>query len=307
MKTFITGHKSPDTDSIVSSLVMANLEKKLGNTNEVIACRLGNLNKETEYVLNHFKVEAPKLIDSISEADEVILVDHNNFAESSSDITDAKIVKVVDHHRISGFETSEPLFYMAEPVGCTCTILYELYKMNNIEIDPVYAGLMLSAIISDTLLFKSPTCTPKDVKVAEELAKISNTDINSYGLDMLKAGTDLSSYNAEELINIDSKEVTANGYKVQIAQVNTVDINDVLKNKSQIETAMNNLISSKGLDLFIFAITDILNCNSTAIVLGDKISAVEKAYNVTVENNTAFLPGVVSRKKQIIPQISESI
>ena len=307
MKTFITGHKSPDTDSIASSLVMANLEKKLGNTNEVIACRLGNLNKETEYALNHFKVEVPKLIENVTEADEVILVDHNNFAESAPDITDAKISKVIDHHRISGFETSEPLFYMAEPVGCTCTILYELYKMNNIQIEPVYAGLMLSAIISDTLLFKSPTCTPKDVKAAEELAKIANIDINSYGLDMLKAGTDLSSYTAEELIDIDSKEGSANGYKFQIAQVNTVDIDSVLKNKTEIETAMNNLISSKGLDLFLFAITDILNCNSTAIVLGDKVNAVEKAFNTTVQNNLVFLPGVVSRKKQIIPPISETI
>ncbi len=307
MKTFITGHKSPDTDSIASSLVMADLEKKLGNTNDIIACRLGNLNKETEYALKHFNIEAPVLIENVSEADEVILVDHNNFAESASDIADAKIVKVIDHHRVSGFETSEPLFYMAQPVGCTCTILYELYKMNNIEIEPVYAGLMLSAIISDSLLFKSPTCTPKDIKVAEDLAKISNTDINTYGLDMLKAGTDLSSYTAEELINIDSKEVSANGYKIQIAQVNTVDIDDVLKNKIDIEKAMNNLISSKGLDLFIFAITDILNCNSKAIVLGDKVSVVEKAFNTTVENNLAFLPGVVSRKKQIIPPISESI
>ncbi len=307
MKTFITGHKSPDTDSIASSLVMANLEKKLGNTNEIIACRLGNLNKETEYVLNHFKVQAPVLIESVAEADEVILVDHNSFAESAPDIADAKISKVIDHHRISGFETSEPLFYMAEPVGCTCTILYELYKTNNIEIEPVYAGLMLSAIISDSLLFKSPTCTPKDVKAAEELATICNTDINSYGLDMLKAGTDLSSYTSEELINIDSKEVSANGYKIQIAQVNTIDIDSVLKKKSEIETAMNNLISSKGLDLFLFAITDILNCNSTAIVLGNKISSVEKAFNVTIENNLVFLPGVVSRKKQIIPPISENI
>lgn len=307
MKTFIIGHKSPDTDSIASALVMADLEKNLGNTNEIIPCRLGNLNKETEYVLNYLKVEAPKLIDSVAEADEVILVDHNSFEQSASDIAHAKITKVVDHHRISGFETAEPLFYMAEPVGCTCTILYELYKMNNIEIKPVYAGLMLSAIISDSLLFKSPTCTPKDVEASKELAKISNIDINTYGLDMLKAGTDLSSFSALELINIDSKEFNANGAKFQIAQVNTVDIDDVLKNKTEIENAMNNLISTNGLDLFMFAITDILNCNSKAIVLGNKVSAVEKAYNTTIENNLVFLPGVVSRKKQMVPQITNNI
>ncbi len=307
MKTFITGHKSPDTDSIVSAIVMANLEKKLGNTNEIIPCRLGNLNKETEYVLKYFKVEAPKLIDSVAEADEVILVDHNSFAQSASDISSAKIVKVIDHHNISGFETADPLFYLAEPVGCTATILYELYKMNDIEIEPVYAGLMLSAIISDTLLFKSPTCTPKDIKAAEELSKISGVDTANYGLDMLKAGTNLNSLTAEELINIDSKEFNANGAKFQIAQVNTVDIDSVLENKKEIEKAMNNLIASNGLDLFIFAITDILNSNSKAIVLGNKVNAVEKAYDVKVKDNLVFLPGIVSRKKQIVPVVTANI
>ena len=307
MKTYIIGHKSPDTDTIASSLVMADLEKKLGNTNEIISCRLGHLNKETEYALNYFKVDAPKLIDSIAEADEVILVDHNSFAQSASDIASAKIAKVIDHHCISGFETAEPLFYLAETVGCTSTILYQLYKMNNIEIEPIYAGLMLSAIVSDTLLFKSPTCTPIDVKAAEELAKIANVDINTYGLDMLKAGTDLSSFTPDELINIDSKEFNANGAKFQIAQVNTVDIDSVLENQKAIEKAMNAFISANGLDLFVFAITDILNSNSKAIVLGTKANAVEKAYNTTIENNVAFLPGVVSRKKQIVPVLKESI
>lgn len=307
MKTFITGHKSPDTDSIMSALVMANLEKNLGNTNEIIPCRLGNLNKETEYILNYFKVEAPKLIDSVKGADEVILVDHNSFLESAPDITSAKISKVVDHHRISNFETKEPLFYMAEPIGCTCTIIYELYRMNNIQIDKTYASLMLSAIISDSLFFKSPTCTPKDIKAAEELAKIADIDINTYGLEMLKAGTDLSSFSASELISIDSKEFNANGTKFEVSQVNTIDIDSVLKNKSEIEMVINSLISEKGLDLFMFVITDILNCNSKAIVLGNKSSVVEKIYNITIDDNIAFLSGVVSRKKQIVPQITENI
>ena len=307
MKTYILGHTSPDTDAIASSLVMADLEKKLGNTNEIIPCRLGNLNKETEYALNYFKVQAPKLIDSVSEADEVILVDHNSFAQSATDISKAKVVKVIDHHCVAGFETAEPLFYYAQPVGCTSTILYELYKTNNLKIEPVYAGLMLSAIISDTLLFKSPTCTQKDIKAVEDLAQIANVDYKVYGLDMLKAGTDLSSFSPEELINIDSKEFNANGSKFQIAQVNTVDIDDVLKNQAEIENAMNSIISSNGLDLFIFAITDILNSNSKAIVLGNKTNAVEKAYNVKIENNLVFLPGVVSRKKQIVPVITNNI
>ena len=303
-KLFIFGHKSPDTDSITSSLVMENLERKSGNT-EAKAYRLGNLNKETEYVLNYLNIEAPELLEEVEEKANVILVDHNSFSQSVQGIEKANILKVVDHHCISGFETATPLFYLAEPVGCTATILFELYSMNRIEIEPKIAGLMLSAIISDTLLFKSPTCTPKDVEVAKELARIADIDIESYGMDLLKAGTDLSDFSAEELINLDSKEVEANGLKVQVAQVNTACIEDVLQGKEDIENAMKEFMQNNGIDLFFFAITDIINSNSQAIVLG-KTDVVERGFGVTLEDNMAFLPGVVSRKKQIIPVIKEN-
>ena len=304
-KTLIFGHKNPDTDSIMSSLVMADLEKKLGN-NEIIACRLGEVNKETSYALNYFKVDAPEYIEKLEEETSVILVDHNEFAQSIDGIENAKILKVIDHHRIYGFQTAEPLYYTAEPVGCTATILYGMYKMNNIEIKPTIAGLMLSAIISDTLLLKSPTTTEKDKKALEELAQIANVDVNVYGLEMLKAGTDLSDYTAEQLINLDAKFVDMNGNSVMIAQVNTVDINDVMNNKNELENAMNSVISEKGLNLFMLAITDILNSNSQVIALGNRTDMVEKAYNVILENNTAFLPGVVSRKKQMVPVLQEN-
>jgi len=305
-KTLIFGHKSPDTDSICSALVMTDLEKHLSLDNAPTACRLGELNKETEFALNYFKVAAPELINSVENGTEVILVDHNEFMQSVNNIENAKIMKVVDHHRICGFQTAEPLFYMAEPVGCTSTILYSIYRMNNIEINPTIAGLMLSAIISDTLLLKSPTTTIKDIKAVEELAKIAGVNYNNYGLDMLKAGTDLSGYSAEELINIDAKCVDMNGNKVKVAQVNTVDIKDVLKNQAEIETAINNTIANENLDLFVFAITDIVNSNSEAVVLGKRTDIFEKAFNAKLENNRAFLPGVVSRKKQILPVMQEN-
>lgn len=304
-KTLIFGHKSPDTDSIMSSLVMADLEKHLSK-DEATACRLGEVNKETAYALNYFKVEAPELIENIEKGTKVVLVDHNEFAQSVNGIENTKIQKVVDHHRICGFQTSEPLFYMAEPVGCTCTILYSIYKMNGIEITPTMAGLMLSAIISDTLLLKSPTTTIKDEKAASELAKIANVDMHTYGLDMLKAGTDLSDYSAEELIDLDAKTVNMNGNSVMIAQVNTVSIEDVMKDKEALEQAINNTISERNLDLFMLAITDIINSNSQAIALGKRTDMFEKAYNVKLENNTAFLPGVVSRKKQMLPVLQEN-
>ena len=156
-KTYIFGHKSPDTDTITSSLVMANLEKALGNA-DAVACRLGGLNKETEYVLNYFDIEAPELIDDVEDGAQVILVDHNSPSESVDNLENAKILKVVDHHKLA-LETSYPLFYRAEPVGCTETVLFKLYKENGVEVTKEIASLMLSAIISDTLLLKSPTTT----------------------------------------------------------------------------------------------------------------------------------------------------
>lgn len=254
------------------------------------------------YVLNYLNIEAPRFISEVSEGQPVVLVDHNEFTQSATGIEKAKIETVVDHHRIANFETAEPLYYRAEPVGCTSTILYKKFKEEHMEIEKKEAVLMLSAIISDTLLFKSPTCTKEDISVCDELSKISGIDINTYGLDMLKAGTDLSDFTPEELINIDSKEFASGDYKVQIAQVNTACIEDVLQNKEAIEKAMANFMNEHGSNLFVLLITDILNSNSQAIVLGN-IPVFEKAFSKTVENNMAFLEGVVSRKKQVAPVI----
>ena len=285
---------------------MAFLQTKLGK--QAVPCRLGNINKETEYALNHFNIGEPDLITEVTENDNVILVDHNEPEQSANGIQNAKIYMVVDHHRIKGFETADPLFYYAEPVGCTCTILYKLFKQNNVTIPQDVAGLMLSAIISDTLLFKSPTCTKLDVATAEELAKISNTDINSYGLAMLKAGTDLSSFTNEELINIDAKKVVlGSNVNAKIAQVNTADISDVMVKKAEIENALQEEVNKLNLDLNILLITDIINSNSQVIALGTKSELIEKAYNVKLENNTALLRGIVSRKKQVIPVITSAI
>ena len=303
-KVLVFGHKNPDTDSICSSLAMANLQTKLRGE-EVISCRLGEINEETKYALNYFKVEAPKLIEKVDEGQEVILVDHNEFTQSVEGIEKTKILAVVDHHRINNFQTSEPLFYYAQPVGCTATVLFELYKSNNVEIEQQIAGLMLSAIISDTLLLKSPTTTDKDKKAVEELAKIANVDISKYGLEMLKAGTNLDKYTEEELINLDAKTMEKENIKYVIAQVNTVSIPDVLKRKEKIEHEINKVIEAKGLSLFVFVITDIVNSNSTAIVLGERTDAISKTYEI--RDNLAEMPGVVSRKKQVLPLVEKNI
>jgi len=303
-KVLIFGHKNPDTDSICSSIAMENLEKKFRN--EIVeAVALGNVNKETQYVLNYLNIEKPRVIEEIDENQEVILVDHNEFNQSVKGIEKSKILKVIDHHRINDFKTADPLFYYAQPVGCTATLVYEIYNMNNIEIEEKIAVLMLSAIISDTLLFKSPTCTPKDIEVAKKLAEIANIDINTYGLEMLKAGTDLGDFSEEELITLDMKKTVTNGLNLAVAQINTVSIEDVLKREDKLKNAINKKIEEENFDLFVFAITDILESNSEIIAFGKRTDIVEKTNKL--ENNRAFLPGVVSRKKQILPMLEANI
>lgn len=305
MEVLIFGHKNPDTDSICSALVHEILDKKNG-WNNTKAVRLGNVNKETKYVLNYLGIEAPELIEKLEEGQEVLLVDHNAFNQSAEGIEKAKILGVTDHHMIKNFETPEPIYYLAKPYGCTCTILFEEFKRLGHKIDKKEAVLMLSAIISDTLLLKSPTTTDYDRKAVEELQKIAEIDIEKYGLEMLKAGTDLSEFTAEELINIDSKKLETNGLNFQVAQVNTVAIEDVLKNQEEIETAIQKFIDANNIDLFMLVITDIIATDSEAIVLGNRVDIAEKAFGKKLENNRMILKGVSSRKKQVFPALIEN-
>lgn len=305
-KVLIFGHKNPDTDTITSAIVYADLKSKLGQNVEPV--RLGEINGETKYALDYFKAELPRLVEHVSaETNAVILVDHNERQQSANDIDKVRVLEVIDHHRIANFETSDPLYYRAEPVGCTATILNKMYKEKGIEVEKNIAGLMLSAIISDSLLFKSPTCTEEDVEAARELAEIAGVDSEKYGLEMLKAGADLSDKSVEELISLDAKEFNIGASKVEVAQVNTVDANDVLKHQDDLERAISKVIDEKGLDLFMFVVTDILTNDSTALALGERAQSVEDAYNVKLENNTAVLKGVVSRKKQIVPVLTEAM
>lgn len=304
-KVLIFGHKNPDTDTICSAIAYAELKTKLGMNVEPV--RLGNVNSETQYALDFFSVDAPRLVETVAnEVKTVILVDHNERQQSATDIDQVRVAEVIDHHRIANFETSGPLYYRAEPVGCTATILNKLYKENGVDIRKEIAGLMISAIISDTLLFKSPTCTDEDVAAVRELAEIAGVDPETYGLDMLKAGADLSTKTINELVTLDAKEFQMGNAKVEIAQVNTVDTKEVFARQGELEEALSKIIAEKSLDLFVFVVTDILNSDSVALVLGRSTQAVEKAYNVQLVDNKAVLKGVVSRKKQIVPVLTEA-
>ena len=302
-KLLVFGHQNPDTDAITSAISYAYLLKQLGEEAEAVA--LGEPNEETQYALNYFNRTAPRVVSSVSEeTDRVALVDHNEVQQSASDVEKVEVQYVVDHHRIANFQTANPLFYRCEPVGCTNTILFKMYKEYGIEIPKEIAGLMVSAIVSDTLLFKSPTCTQQDIEAATELARIAEIDVNSYGLEMLKAGTNLSTKSEAELIDLDAKSFPMGSYNMRIAQVNVVDEQELLARREALEFSMKEANATHGYDTFLLVVTNILTSVSTGLVVGEALDTVAKAFNTEYENGLLILPGVVSRKKQVVPPLT---
>lgn len=303
-KVLVFGHQNPDTDAITSALSFAYLQRELGVDAEAVA--LGHPTEETQFALDYFHTAAPRVIEEASpETDEVMLVDHNEFQQSVSDIEQLTVLAVVDHHRISNFQTANPLYYRAEPVGCTNTVIFKLFKENNVTLPKEIAGLMVSAIISDTLLFKSPTCTPEDIQAAEELANIAQIDLTEYGVEMLKAGTNTDTKTAEQLLNADAKTFPMGKRTVRIGQVNVVDIDDVLTRKEELLAFMSAEATQYQLDLVVLVITDILNSTSVAIVEGKEMDAMHEAFGQSVRDHVVELPGIISRKKQVVPQLTE--
>ena len=306
-KFLVFGHQNPDTDAIASSYGWAHLEREVfGRDAEVVA--LGTPNEETAFALEYFGVTAPRVVESAKAegVNQVILTDHNEFQQSIADIKEVEVAAVIDHHRVANFETANPLYMRLEPVGSASSIVYRAFKENGVTPPKEVAGLLLSGLISDTLLLKSPTTHATDPQVAAELAEIAGVNLEEYGLALLKAGTNLASKSAEELINIDAKTFTLNGNDVRVAQVNTVDIAEVLERQEEIEVAMTAAIVSEGYSDFVLMITDIVNSNSEILALGSNMDKVEAAFNFKLENNHAFLAGAVSRKKQVVPQLTDA-
>lgn len=302
MKELVFGHKNPDTDAIVAAKAYSYLQNKLGANTEAVA--LGEPNEETQFVLDYFNEPAPRVIKTASnEVDAVMLIDHNEAQQSVDDIKDVQVTHVVDHHRIANFETSAPLYYHAEPLGCSSTIILKEFKQHGVEVPANIAGMMLSAIISDTLLLKSPTTTDEDVAAVKELAKIAGVDYEKYGLDMLKAGTNLASKSDETLISQDAKSFDMNGTQVRVDQINTVDLNEVFDREDGLRAAIEKQNKENGYDLFLLMVTNILNSDTRLLVVGEPQSVVEQAFGKKLEDNKMDLPGVVSRKKQIVPPL----
>ena len=231
----------------------------------------------------------------------VVLVDHNEAAQSADGIEEANLVEIVDHHKIGGISTDVPVSIRVMPVGCTCTIIYKMFKEHNVEIPKSIAGLLLSAILSDTLIFKSPTTTELDKQACEELSKIAEVDMESYGMEMFKFGTSLDEYSIEEIVNMDFKEFNMSGKRVGIGQVFTLDIDSIFAKQDQFLSYIN----STDYDMLVLAVTDIIKEGSYLIYKAeDKL--ISEAFNVEGAQGV-FAPGVVSRKKQLVPNLTTAV
>ena len=237
----------------------------------------------------------------------IIQVDHNERGQSVDGLEDADILEIIDHHRVADIQTNGPLYFRSEPIGSTSTIVGKCFFENGITPSREVAGLLCGAIISDTLLFRSPTCTPEDKEVCLKLAEIAGINVDEFAKEMFKAGTSLKGKTVEEIFNQDFKPFTIGETKVGIAQVNTMDIEGFMPLKDEMLTYMTSKAKQDGLDMTLLLLTDILNEGSQILVAGDKPEIAEKAFNVTLKDSTAFLDGVLSRKKQVVPPITAAI
>lgn len=304
-KVYVTGHKSPDTDSIAAAISYSYLKRQLGM--DAVAARAGEPNKETKFALDYFKVEAPVLLTSVarkSESDEktkIILVDHNESKQCVDGIKDADVLELIDHHRLGDFETESPIFILIRPVGCENTVIYGLYKQNGVKPSKEVAGMMLSAIISDTVLFRSPTCTEEDKKAVKELAEIAGVDYEKYGMDMLKAGADISDYPAEKLAHNDTKEFEAGGKTFSCGQISVMDVEPINAKKADIMKALEDTRAEKKYEASYLMVTNILTEDTYLWFTEGAKDAAEKAFGKKAENGMIYLPKVMSRKKQVAP------
>lgn len=303
-KVFVTGHKNPDTDSICSALSYAALKQAQGV--EAVAVRLGEVNKETQYALDYFQVEAPELIASVEEKQAVMLVDHNEPAQSVDGLEKAELLEIVDHHRLGGLNTANPIFVHIEPVGCTATIITKMFDCQKVELPKKIAGLLLSAIVSDTVLFKSPTCTEQDKAAAEKLAVIAGVNLKEYGMAMLKAGADLGDLTPAQIAKTDSKPFSFGNYKAIVAQISVMDTADILAKKAELVAAMQELCQNEGYDMSLLMVTDIMEESTELVFVGEPKQLIADAFGKDASGDSIYLPGVMSRKKQIVPQLTEA-
>ncbi|UMX47589.1 MAG: manganese-dependent inorganic pyrophosphatase [Candidatus Nealsonbacteria bacterium DGGOD1a] len=302
-KIYVIGHKSPDTDTVCSAIAYAEYLKK--NKVNAVAAVCGDLNPETKFVLDYFKVGKPQKMTSAS-GKTLVLVDHNETGQMPEGADTARIIEVIDHHKIS-FQGNEPIKFRTEPVGSTATIVAGIMLADKFKITKQLAGILVSAILSDTVVFKSATTAEIDAKTAKTLGKIAKiSNLKTFGIEIKKQKASLKGLTAEQILHSDYKEFDANGKKFAVGQIEVVDIREAKNRTAEILRQMESNNTENNLAFTVLMATDIINCGSQLLIAGDA-APIEKAFGKTCANNAIYMENMMSRKKDLLPPVMKAI
>lgn len=301
-KIYVIGHKNPDTDSICSAIGYADFKGE-----GFVPSRAGEISLETQFVLDYFHVSAPEFLADATNQ-QIILVDHNEVGQAVDGLEHAFIKEIIDHHKIGDVQTSEPILFRNLPVGCTATIVYLFFQESGKKPGPQIAGVLCSAILSDTLAFRSPTCTATDKEAAEYLAEIAGiSDLEAYAKEMFIAGSDLDKKSDQEIFYQDYKNFSAGNTTFGVGQITAMSADSFVDLKPRMLKYMQENYSSLGVDMLFLMLTDILSEATELIYYGEGAETAVKAAFISAEANKTYLPGVMSRKKQVVPQLTEAL
>ena len=303
MSVYVIGHKSPDTDSVTSAIAYAALMKAKGE--DYVPAVAGALNPESEMVLKQFGFATPEILTDAT-GKKIALVDHSDLAQAPDNLSAGEVVAIVDHHKIGDVTTNQPIFFCAMPVGCTGTVLKVLYDLEGIKVDPKVAGLMLSAILSDTVNFKSPTCTDADKKAVAELAAIAGvTDTDGLFMEMLKAKSAVTGVPPMELLHRDYKDFDMNGKKVGVGQLELPTLDLVADMREALYGAMKEQKGGERHSVLLM-LTDVIKEGTDLMVLSDDPALIESAFGGKLSGNSMWIDGMMSRKKQTVPNLQKA-
>ena len=304
MSVLVFGHKSPDTDSTGAPVIWAWYLKHIQKT-DAEPILLGQPNSEALFMLDYWGIDMPRIIDKLDEGSSVIIVDTNNPDELPDNINECEIQGIIDHHKlIGGLETNHPIEVIIRPLACTATVMIEMMETSIAQMPRAVKGAALSCILSDTLAFRSPTTTDLDKSTAKNLAKDLNIDMETFASQLFKAKSDISKYTDPELILMDSKKYDVGGKKLRISVMETTQPEQILGRKKSLLQEMKNIEETEGVDQILFFVIDILNEEATLFVPNKLVKEIaEKSFGSSCIEDTVVLPGVLSRKKQIIPQL----
>lgn len=303
MSVYVVGHKSPDTDSVTAAIAYAALMKAKGE--DYIPAMQGELNPETEVVLKQFGVAVPEIMTDAT-GKQVALVDHSDLAQAPDNLSAGEVVAVVDHHKIGDVTTNQPIFFCNMPVGCTGTVLKVLYDLDGVAIDPKIAGIMTAAILSDTVNFKSPTCTEADKKAVAELAAIAGIkDTDELFMEMLKAKSAVAGVPPMDLLHRDYKDFDMKGKKVGVGQLELATLDQVADMRDALYAAMQEQKGSERHSVLLM-LTDVVKEGTDLMVISDDPALIEGAFNAKLSGNSMWIDGMMSRKKQTVPNLQKA-